>query len=1824
MITLSHYQNLGKIYESSKSLIFRGIDSHNNQSVILKVLKENYPSPAELNRYQQEYEMIYRLNLPGIIKTYGLERYQNTLFIILEDFGGESLKQWLSNRVLKLKEFLPIAIAIAENLADLQAVQVIHKDINPNNIVFNPTTYQLKLIDFGISTRLPHENPLLINPNQLEGTLPYLSPEQTGRMNRVLDYRTDLYSLGVTYYEMLTGQLPFNAVTPVEWVHCHIAKTPVAVNQINPKIPRLIADIVMKLMAKNAEDRYQSALGLKQDLQACLRQIQRLKPNQDFYFKLAAQDFSNQFRIPQKLYGREAEIKILLQAFERVTQPINNQGGEMILITGYSGVGKSALVNEIYKPITEKQGYFAAGKFDQYQRSIPYFAFTQAFNHFCHYLLTESSEILQQWRKKIAAAVGANGQVLVEVIPHLEFIIGRQPSVAPVSFQEAQNRFNLVLQRFFQVLCQPQHPFVLFIDDLQWADLASLHLLKCLMMDTDNRSFLIIGAYRDNEVDLTHPLQATIRELQQSQVIIQTIVLANLAFNDVNQLIADTLHYPPHQVQLLAKLVYEKTQGNAFFTREFFKSLYEQALLTFEVENQQWHWRLNEIAATAMTDNVVELMAQKIGRLSPAGQEIMKLAACIGNQFDLKTLSILCPHPQLMLKHLWQAIVEGLLIPLDENYKPTEKVTPGILNSQVKFQHDRVHQAAYSLLAEPTKPFIHRRIGQLLLIDFSELEERLFEIVDHLNIGQPLITADLEQIELVKLNLYAAQKAKVATAYVAAQDYLTIARQYLTDYSWNRYYYLTLAVYQESAEIAYLNGQFADSEALIKLILEHARTSLDKAEIYKLLIVQYTLAAKYAQAIQIGREALHYLDMDLPLPPHLKKTFIQEVKLAEQQLVNRSISSLLYQPPVVNYKIIMTIKLLRYIALPAYFSDQDLWTVIIMKNVNLCLQHGHVPESAPTFCAYGMILGALFQKYQLAYEFGLVATELSQKFNRNQCQAYTMMGIFLLPWVKHLQYTHAICHEAYQAGLESGDLQYVGYLLAWKLFHRFYQGKSLPQVLEEAEQGLAFTKKTNNQLATDIILGIQRVVYQLQGLGTQPLLSESLYLDRCQQHQNLIGFYYILQTQLWYLHHQPVKALKYAQQAEEKLEFIRSFISRAEHNFYYSLTLIALYPQVNLPLQQQYWQQLEINQAQMQIWLTHCPDNFQHQYGLVAAEMARLAGQELQAIQFYQQAIQSAKEQGFIHNQALANELAAQFWLSKSFESYAQIHVIEAHYSYQIWGALHKISELEQAFPHWLSQKKAFNTTTSYLNTIMGTFATQQPNDLLDLESIMKAAQSLSGEIILRQLLEKLMHIVIENAGAEKGLLILPQNENWFIEAESHLNNPKVTVLQSITLETNQLCTAIIHYVTRIQQPVVLHDATQNDQFAHDPYIVMQRPRSILCLPLLNQGQLIGLLYLENNLMVGAFTPARLEVLKLLSAQMAISIENAKLYAELHESETRLAQFLEAIPVGLFVVEAHGQPCYVNQRAQQILGQGILATTTVEQLPSIYQIYLAGTEQLYPGNRQPLAQALYGKSTTIDDMEIHRGNQIIPIEVWGTPIWGENGQVTYALAAFQDITERKQREIERMRFIQEREAKNAALQMNKQLQQEILDRQRVEIALAQANQQLTRLATLDELTQIANRRRLDEYLNLEWQRMMREQQPLAFILCDVDYFKRYNDTYGHQAGDECLQLVAMVMNCAVKRPGDLVARYGGEEFALILPNTSREGAVQVALIIQDHLKQLQIEHVHSEVSHHVTLSIGISTTIPKQNTSPNWLINRADKALYEAKNQGRNGIVLLE
>ena len=1497
------FQISRKLHETDNTVVYRAIRRMDDLPVVLKMLNSQYPSPRALARYRQEYEIVSSLDAPGVIKAHGLEKHQNTVVIVLEDFGGSSLDLLLGKQPSAIDSFLELAIQSATALGQIYQQGIIHKDINPSNIVWNPSANRLKIIDFGIATRFFRESPLIKPPQVIEGTLPYISPEQTGRMNRQLDYRTDFYSLGVTFYQLLTGCLPFDKRDALELVHCHLAAQPRPPIELRADIPPALSQIVLKLLAKTAEERYQSAWGLRADLEACRAQIQA--GDATHVFPLATKDASDRFDIPQQLYGRSRESRAMLEAFERVGQGQS----ELTLVTGYSGVGKSSLVRELYRPITEHGAFFVSGKFDLLQRATPYSAIAATFTELVKQLLTSTEEQLLHWRAKLLAALGPNGRVITDVIPELELVIGPQPPIEELGPVEAQNRLHLAFCSFIRAFCGPGHPLVVFLDDLQWADAATLRLLEPMMASGAIDHLLLIGAYRDNEVDAAHPLATTLEGLASRQVAISEINLQPLGLADITQMLADTLHSRPAAVGSLAELVLGRTQGNPFFINEFLRTLHAEGLLRFDAALPGWRWDVAEIEAQQATENVAELLTAKLYKLPEQTRRPLRLAACIGNHFDLSTIALIADQPiGETSASLMAAARAGYIYPTSEPELVAEEGQEAQLVIRAyRFAHDRVQHAAYALIPAAQRKRIHLDIGRLLLAGLSAAaqEERLFELVDHLNIGRSLLDTLPAQdpstpVELARLNLAAGKRAKEAAAYGAAARYLAIGIELAGD-AWEEHHELALSLHVEGAGVEYCQGNFDGSHALIETALQHTSSAIIKARMYQILIVLYTNQARYEDAFAVAGKALALLGQPLPRAGEATAALAQELAHIQRIQGDRPIDSLIDAPEMSEDTHRAAVEILGVLGPTAFQADAELFNLISARMVRLSLEHGQTVACAFGYAVYGLMLGTKFRDYQRGYEFGALSLRLADRLGSAsaKCKAGEVMVGHLYHWAKPLRGSYPISVESFEAGLQSGELQFAAFVLMDRMINHFYQGESLQRVLEEAAPFLQFSKNNKNAVVTNTIEGfriaIAHLVEAVPSSTNDTFDDDAGYIARCRQEVSFfaLGLYYVLKCQVLYLHQEHERALEAAIQAEEMLEYIPGMISEAALAFYHSLCLTALYPARAPEEQRAYWQRLESHQEQMQIWVRSCPENFRHMHLLVAAEMDRLSGDDVAAIEHYNQAIESAEESEFGQDLALANELAARFWLSRGQARYASSHLQDARYGYASWGATRKARMLEDEHARRfmdlrherLPRAKTGQAVTSH-----------DAADRLDLASVIKASHALSSEIALDKLLARLIGIVIENAGAQHGYLILERKGRLVIEAQGTLGTRDVQVLQGLPLggdgQQPTVSEAIVHYVLRSRETVVLHDATQAGPFMRDPHVVANRPRSILCMPLLNQGSVSGAIYLENNLSSEAFTPARVELLELLSSQMAISLDNSLLYSNLQQASQDMERLL--------------------------------------------------------------------------------------------------------------------------------------------------------------------------------------------------------------------------------------------------------------------------------------------------------------------------------------------
>jgi len=1486
-----------KLTENDYSLTYTTARREGYPPTLIKIHKAEFPSAAEHDAFKNEYELLSYLNQPeeqprssnseqsattevvdkGVIQVYGLQKHHNAAVLLFEDIGGRTLSDYLNNESFSLRAALHLIIQITSAIGYLHARHVFHKHINPDNIIWNKQDNRLKLVDYSQACRYQTESPTFLSFSSHQLSYAYMSPEQTGRMNRNVDYRSDFYSLGICCYQILTGHLPFDVNDDAEAVHAHIAQQPLTLEQKNSLIPGAVSAIVMKLLDKNPDNRYQSAHSLLLDWQYCLDNIQELDKKQDFV--PASGDVSEQFIVPQKLYGRDNELAVLNSAMERITKHNGraNQAAEMILVSGSSGVGKSALIRELCQPLAEKQGYFISGKYDQYQRNIPYSALVNGFGRLVQQMLSETSENLAAWKNKLQEALGYNGQVIVDVIPEIELIIGKQEPLTGLGASESQHRFNLVFLKFIQVFCQPEHPLVIFLDDLQWVDRGTLKLLELLMDESEGSPLLIIGAYRDNEVEPTHSLMIMLDNLYTNNHIVKEINLRSLPRMHVGQLIADCLHQTTQAVEPLTGLVGEKTAGNPFFVNQFLHTLYDEGILKFTpasaVSNASWSWNIDDIQALKITDNVVELMVSKLKKLPQSAQKIIQLAACIGNHFDLNTLAAIS---QQELAHCYQdltpILTEGLI-------KVTEELKPGaIKNRHFFFLHDRVQQAAYGLIDAEQKKQVHLKVSRLWLKNITSqetLDEHIFALLEQYNRCYELVSNQRERNKIARLNLVAGKKAKAANAYDAAANYLNIGMQCLSANSWRNQYTLTISLASESVEVEYLNTNYHRAETLSEEVIKSANNMLDKARIYETQIHSFIAQNKMQNALELGLDVLHLLG----------------VTLLEESPQVKNIEALVELPEMQGEDKLAAMRILNAIASPAYLVSPTTYPMICYTSVKMCMEFGNSRLAPNAYAIMSLICCGMLEDFEQGYRYSQVAEQVMDDYDAKEIEAKILLisNASVNHWHKPLKQSLIPLHNATFKALENGDVEYACYAAIYYCIYSFQSGLALDDVSQRLDKYIALMTKLKQQYQTQHTQIWAQLVDNLRVTRQQPTVligdffNEEKQLPELKKAQYVSSLFctYYAKMQLAYLFKDYSQALENLLEADKYVHGVIALNHFATFHFYSSLVYIALYPKVDSKQQQRYLEIIEKNQQVLKHRADYAPMNFQHKVDLIEAEKAKLLGQ-LEAVDLYENAIRGAQENGFIQEEALAYELAAEYYLSRDMGKFAKTYLLESHYTYQLWGARVKVIALERQYPQLFTR----STTIDERSMLEGTNLSCRLDSTtwMDLNCVMKAYETLSEEIVLSGLLEKMMHLVIENAGAEKGFLLLPKDQQWYIEAQGRVDNADVQVLQSIALQNSQeISQTIVNYVSRSKEYVVLGNASRKGDYRGDPHIAKNQVRSLLCLPLLKQGNLSAILYLENNLADEVFTRERVDLLLVLSSQLAVSIENSLLYSQLQD-----------------------------------------------------------------------------------------------------------------------------------------------------------------------------------------------------------------------------------------------------------------------------------------------------------------------------------------------------
>jgi PAS domain S-box-containing protein len=1547
-------------------------------SVLLVLLGSERPSPAAADRLAHEYGLRAELDPTWAALPLALYEQDGRPVLVLQDPGGESL-EGLVGGPMETSRFLRLGIGIASALAKAHGQGLVHKDIKPVNLLVNCTDGGSRLTGFGIASRLPRERHEPEPPEVIAGTLAYMAPEQTGRMNRSIDSRSDLYALGVTLYRMLTGDLPFSASDAMEWVHCHIARMPVPPAEKVDGIPAAASHIVMKLLAKTGEERYQTAAGLRRDLERALVQWETQERVDEF--PLGAQDQPDRLLIPETLYGRERDVTTLLAAFDRV---VETGSPELVLVSGYSGIGKSSVVNELHRALVPPRGLFASGKFDQYKSDIPYSTLAQACQGLVRFVLGKSDAELARWRETLRAAVDPNGRLVTDLVPELTLVIGEQPPVPMLDSLQAKGRFHLVLRRFIGAIATAEHPLALFVDDLQWLDLATLDLMEDLLTQTDGQRLLLIGAYRDNEVDAQHPLTRRIASIRQ-RATVSEIKLGPLGREHVGQLTADALRTTRDEVAPLAQLVHAKTAGNPFFVLQFLHVLADEGLLAFDSEVHP-RWDVERIQAKRYTDNVADLMVARLERLPVRTHAALRELACLGNVAAVATLAVAMGLPQEQIHILlWEAVKLELVNRTPDAYK---------------FVHDRVQEAAYSGIPESLRSRAHLRIGRILASNGEGSDTSIFDIVNHLNKGAELITSVRERVELAQFNLVAGKRAQASTAYSSALTYLASGAAMLPKKAKHTHRDLFFQLELHRAECELLSGAAVDAEQRLERLSGLAAGPVEQASVTCLRMDAFTKLDQLHDAVRIGLAYLRILGIEWSPHPNAQET-VRAFERLRSRLEEGGASDPVELPLMTDPVALATLEVLAKLTAPAHYTDLNLTSLTVCEAVRLSLDQGNGDPSCVAYLFLSMVAGR-FGDLQAARRYGQIGQDLVDRRGLRRFQARAYVDYASLAWMGNFAANRDLARRAFEIANSSGDLLYATHAWWVTISNRLGAGDPLADVQREAETGIAFARKVGFGFVVGILavqLGLMRT------LRGQTRVFGSLDDSYCND-QGVEGpfsgnpnsarvecWYWIRKLQAQYLAGDHAGALGAAARAQPLLWTCVANLETAEHCFFSALARAGACGPNGTDMHGATTATLVQEHRQLAAWARHCAENYESRAELVGAELARVRGEDRNAMDGYERAIRSARANAATHIEALANELAGRFYAERGFDKIAQLYLHDARYCYLRWGADGKVRQLEENYP-FLAKEDTRVDAAQTVRTAVGH---------LDLSTVLKVSQALSGERDLGKLISEVMRLALEHAGAERGMLILPREEVYRIEAQASVGIDAVNVdLRPSEVDGAELPQSAFQYVLRTRETVLIQDALADKLYAHDEYLRGSRARSVLCMPLLKQSRLVGVIYLENSLVAGAFTPARMALLELLASEAAISLENARLYRDLQEREARVRRLFNSNLIGIFTWHLDGRILGANDAFGKITGYG------ADELVSAG----IGWRALLPpdwqrGDERLAALLATGVAPPFEAEYVKKNGNRVPVLVGAAMFEGSSDE---GLAFVLDLSDRKQAE----------------------------------------------------------------------------------------------------------------------------------------------------------------------------------------------------------------------
>ncbi|MEN8907234.1 MAG: diguanylate cyclase [Clostridiales bacterium] len=1477
MYQIKGYEFKEKIHMGSNSIIYKVTRISDKKDLVLKILPEEIPTQKDIARFNLEFKISSEFKSKLFINMYSIEKHNKTIIIIMDYFNAPSLNQYIQKNSIATGEFLEIAIQLVKGISEIHNRNIIHKDINPSNILWNSKTKELKIIDFGISSYLASEIQSELGPRGLEGTFSYISPEQTGRMNRCIDYRSDYYSLGVTLYELATGSRPFNSDDFMELIHYHIAKIPKSPHEINPEIPQLISDIIYKLISKNAEDRYQSTFSLLKDLKRAYDNF--LKYNTIQNFKIAENDVSEKFEISQKLYGRNKELLTLKTAFDMV---IETKYPEMILITGYSGIGKTSLVKEFQKTIFNKNNYFISGKFDQLSKNIPYLPIVQAFQELTKLILTECDSQIKYWKGTILKSVENMGKVITNVIPGIEDIIGLQPDIPELEPFNEQQRFKQVFQKFIKSIVKDNHTLIFFIDDLQWADNSSLELIKTLMTGNDMKNIYFIGSYRENEVDESHPLMLTLKEIFRLKTNISTVKLSPLNIESISKLLSDTLKCSNSEVQNLAVACLRKTHGNPFFIGQFLKLLYSKKHITFNKQSGKWDWDISLINNSNITDNVVEFISDKIKTLTIEVQEILKYASCIGNQFDINTLSIISGlSKKEILKSIWILLKNNYLIPLENNYKYLIDENIDI-NVSYRFLHDRIQQAAYKLIPEKSKKKFHYLAGTLLLNNSNEIENKLFEIINHINYALELIKNSEKEL-ICKLNLKAGIKAKNSNAYDISYKYLLIAKKLLKDDFWINQYKIALDIHIELLKVSYMDNKIDEMNLYFDEINRNATDIYSVITCYEIKASYYMSVNERFASLNTALSALKLLGLKVPnkiTKSHIVKNLIF-VKLI---LKNKTSDQLINMKSIEDDKVTATMHLLIKSTLNAYQIDKNTLLWLLLESIKLTIKYGNSKSSVVAYMGYALIMFSLKNIIE-GIKYTDISLEVYKKYGAGDLEAFYAftLNIFLLHHTKSINKMLKDIDQIYIKGIEFGDYDIVSLAAAYTSRYYFYAGYNIDYIEEKSISMTDVLEKIG--YAPHIITNnlTKQIIYNLKYKTDSPIILTGKFMDenatleilkKSLSFTNMFALYNF-KLMLCCIFNDYTDVALYIKKSNKYINAVTASIGIPVFKFYESLAYIQQIYTQSRSMKKKYLKSINKNQKVLKLYSKYSPSNHLHKYYLIEAELHGFLGNGNLSIEYYAKATETASKNEYLSEESISYECAGKYFLRNKNKFTAYTYLSKARELYNIWGASEKVKQLEKKYP--MIKDFIGKTKINFESQTLHTSAFKN-SEIVDLTSVIKASQAISSEMEYKKLIEKLMKIISENTCVQKVTILRVENHKIIFEADYSLNSEIVNFISPENL-SEIIPLTIIKYVERSKETLVYNNKI-NDTFINDKYINKVNPKSILCMPIQKKGIIYNILYIENKITADVFTPDRMKVLKLLTSQMLISIENSRLYQQ--------------------------------------------------------------------------------------------------------------------------------------------------------------------------------------------------------------------------------------------------------------------------------------------------------------------------------------------------------